>query len=277
MKCHALSFQILAFAILLTPQSQGATHCHHLSNFCDTILLDTVSNSVYGNWDWECIGDWTNTSIMGNIKTGAPELAARVYDPEFSYLAFYVSQFSFRSGKIFDLYSSSGIDGGILTETVNEPYTVTEGACSGRDINRNKPRLLATFFQEKRQSASRSQNTTHCIHFTNFCDSVEFATSGALAYGVWDWTCEGEWTQNPVIGNATVGPELTTRPKQANGFAFTYTAHLSFKPGKLVDLYESDGIESGLLAVWKNQPFTVTNGACSPRDVAIKKPRMIEP
>jgi len=124
--------------------SQAAPHCMHFQNFCDTISLNQGSGDfagyAYGNWDWECTGDWVTTSIMGNAKPKY-ELATRPTYPDGYDASFYTTQFSFKTGRLFDLYATSGLNN-LLTYRSNEPYNITSGACSQRDIEKSKPRLL---------------------------------------------------------------------------------------------------------------------------------------
>lgn len=127
------------------PQRQPATHCMHFKNFCDTIVFSisepfAYSTLAYGDWDWQCRGDWTTSYIMGNANAGQ-ELATRPRLNEY-YLAPYSMQFQFKAGNLFDLYETAGVDQGVSKTRSNEPFTITSGACVRGDVDSSKPRLV---------------------------------------------------------------------------------------------------------------------------------------
>lgn len=265
-------FVVLALAVSDSHAQQK--RCMHFTNFCDSITLQESGDIAYGGWNWQCYGDWTSVNIIGSRKN-SPELATRPLDDE--YPSPYTMQFSFKPGRLFDLYESYGIGRDILTYRANEPYTITGGACSLSDIQSGRPRLMSN-----RNAAAivRLQNNTatRCMHFKNFCDTIVFSVSGALAYGDWDWECLGDWTTSYIMGNVKAGHELATRPKYS-GYPYLspYSMELSFKAGQLFDLYETAGVDQGVFKTRSNEPFTISNGSCGTGDVDTAKPRLVNP
>lgn len=272
---------LLAAVVVVVPPGQGKTRCLHLTNFCDTITFQDAGPLWQGNWDFMCIGDWTTTSVLGNASANTlsnikdrRELSSRPYSNFEPYLSDYVYQFSFRSfksGQLFDLHGSSGISRGIAVFQQNQPFTISNGACTGGDVDISKPRMSAGV----RAMFSRQKPvSTSCIHFTNFCDTIVFSALDGRNYGNWDWACVGDWKTTPVIGDADHRPELATRPGVAYGYVFPYSTQFSFKPNKLFDLYEADG-STPIVAARTNEAFTVTSGGCTAADVDKSKPRII--
>jgi hypothetical protein len=188
----------------------------------------------------------------------------------------YAVQFSFKPGNLFDLIGTSGMANGLLTFQSDQPFTVTNGTCSGHSANDNKPSLLSTMVRTMDLPQPHSTNSPRCLHFANFCDTIVLLKSGTLAYGNWDWQCKGDWSSTPIIGNAEVGKELATRPGSTY-LPFAYSTEFVFKPGKLFDLYATEGYWDGVIVARKDQPYALTDGACGPGDVDLTKPRMTAP
>jgi hypothetical protein len=271
----AFCCQVVVLSVLFSVHSHAATRCIRPTNFCDTVSLDTSGAIAYGNWDWLCFRDWNTTSVIGDAN-GVRELATRPYVAPEQTLYSYAIQFSFKPGQKFDLYGTSGLERGIVPFATDEPYIVTDGPCGNNNMDLNKPRLMSLNRETNGLFPAQNRGPNWCIHFTNFCDTVILSKSGTLAYGNWDWQCTGDYTDTPVIGNASPRPELTTRPGIAYGYTFPYSTQLSFKPGKLFDLYLTDGTAGGVAVGRRNQPYTITNGTCGPRDANNLKPRMME-
>lgn len=273
MKHLFTSCVVLVFAILLPPTSAAAPRCLHFTNFCDTILFDTAGPLILGNWDWECLDDYKASSILG--QTGArAELTSRPYDPYEATLESYVYEFSFEAGNVFSFYGTEGVENTLVVFQTDQPYTVTNGQCMKSDVDTSKPRMISVPVA-KVTTQEGSQEVDRCIHFANFCDTIVLATSSGFAYGNWDWNCTQDWTDTPIIGNAEAGRELGTRPGFAYGYTFAYSTEFSPKAGNLFDLYLTNGVGGRVFTGRKNQPYTVTNGACSPSDVDKSKPRML--
>jgi hypothetical protein len=126
----------------------------------------------------------------------------------------------------------------------------------------------------------QSQATTKCIHFTNFCDTINATTAsvggvmGTAAYGGWDWLCTGNWTDASIIGNASNPARLGTRADSAvydylSPYSFAFTFNIG---SHLFDLYGTNA--SSLLVFQTNQPFTIANGACGANDAKSGKPKL---
>src|ERR1051326_2377931 len=206
--------------VLLTPQSQAADQCLHLTNFCDTIVLKKSGELAYGGWDWQCEGDWEEASIIGNT-TNARELATRPYSP-YEGGDFDTFQFVLKPGEVFDLYETDGSE--IFTAQTDQPFTITNGACRAEDVDRRKPRLM---FNLRPTPLLQNLSAPHCMHFRDFCDTIVLSKGVgefALAYGAWDWQCDGDWETSNIMGNATPRYELATRP--------VYTAPYDFFPDR---------------------------------------------
>jgi hypothetical protein len=124
----------------LTPKTQSA-RCLHFTNFCDTVVFDASGTLQFGDWDWQCTGDWTQSSILGQTIP-RPELATRP-GPTYGFMFPYSVQFSFKPGNLFDLYETDGV-GGVFAARQNEPYVITNGACTLKEIDTGKPRVLPT-------------------------------------------------------------------------------------------------------------------------------------
>ncbi|MGH9500451.1 MAG: hypothetical protein ACRD3L_15015 [Terriglobales bacterium] len=268
----SLGIGIFLALVLLASQSEAQMErCMHFTNFCDTITLQKSGDLAYGGWDFQCGGDWISVNIIGNMKSPA-ELATHPLDD--GYPSIYTTQFSFSPPNLFRLDASYGIGHDVLTFEEGS-YSITKGACSFHDINRDKPRLMANL-DWRSGAKSNSQAATHCMHFKNFCDTIVFSISGALAYGAWDWQCSGDWTSSYIMGNAKAGRELATRPRIDDGpYLAPYSLQFQFKAGSLFDLYGTTGTGQGVFTARSNQPFDVTDGFCGPGDVDTSKPRLM--
>lgn len=122
------------------PRKSVATRCLHFTNYCDTIVLASVGPLLYGNWDFQCIGDWSSASILGDKKL-LPELSTRPVSPD--YLSPYTVQFSLKPGNLFDLYETTGLHMGVFAARKDQPYTLTNGSCTSEDVDRRQPRILS--------------------------------------------------------------------------------------------------------------------------------------
>jgi len=255
----------------ISPFSQAAPRCMHLTNYCDTIEFDTSGSLAYGGWDWLCWGDWT-TSVLGNAKK-SPDLATHlVYED--MWLVDYSTEFLFKSGKLFDLWGTDGQY--VFSFQTDQPFTITKGACGFRDLDLGKPSLMS---RRNKTKVPVKDTPNRCLHFTNFCDTITLGNSGNLLYGNWDWQCIGDYTTSSIIGNTAPPAQLTTRPGYPSSgypYAYAYTAQFSFRPEKLFDLYMTSGVSGGVFQVRSQQPYTVSNGACAEGNGDTSKPRMIE-
>jgi len=148
MKKLALCCTILALAVAMIPSSQAAVRCIHLTNFCDTILVNnTVTETTfpggkanYGGWDWECLGDWTSASIIGNSAAKSLMATRPVYsgtDYAFAYTTGFGLVYK-KSGPIFNLEGTTGTS--MFALQTSQPWTLTNGACRADDVNLSKPR-----------------------------------------------------------------------------------------------------------------------------------------
>ena len=132
MKKFALCCLVLALAVMMVPQSFGATKCIHFSNFCDSISLQTATvggiqgTAGYGGWDWLCTGNWSDASVIGTATNNA-RIGTRPYSAVYAYLAAYSFQFTFNLSQGFDLYGTNGSS--LLAFQTNQPFTLTNGAC----------------------------------------------------------------------------------------------------------------------------------------------------
>jgi len=265
---------LLALMVTLSPQSQAGEKCIRLTNFCDTIAFNTSGSIAYGNWDWGCIGDYATTSVLGNAKK-SPDLATRPVPPFEPYLWCCSTEFLFKPGKLFDLWGTEY--DGLYNFQTNQPFTITSGACRPADVDRSKPSL--TLLRSQAKVASKSV-PNRCVHFSNFCDTINLANSGAILYGDWDWQCIGDYQTSNIIGNAAPPPQLTTRPgypPPPYPYWFAYSAQFSFKPNNLFDLYLTSGVSNGLSLVRRNQPYNISQGACNADDLNTSKPKIMGP
>jgi len=131
--------------------------------------------------------------------------------------------------------------------------------------------------------APSSQAAVRCIHFTNFCDSIQVNNTvseptfpgGKANYGGWDWECSGDWNSSSIIGNSAQKSLMATRViYTGTDYAFAYSSAFGFdfkKSGSLFNLEDTDGVSMFLIQT--NQPWTLTNGACRTSDVDLSKPR----
>jgi len=141
MKKLILSCLVLAMAVILVPQSQGATaYCISLTNFCDQISL--TSNNVggvqgvllAGAWDWECLGDFSSSTIAGTPPAAKTYLATRPVYSGTNYAFAYTAMFSLKkSGSVFDLY---GVGFSVLPFQVDQGWSFSNGACRQRKSSR---------------------------------------------------------------------------------------------------------------------------------------------
>lgn len=124
-------------------------------------------------------------------------------------------------------------------------------------------------------------NATSCVHFTNFCDSIQAnisvvgGISGKMAYGGWDFLCTGNWTDASVIGNSATLSRIGTRPYSvtyayldAYSFQFAFQAHT-----QLFDLYGTNG-GTTITAFQTNQPWSIGSGTCRAGDIKHGMPRL---
>jgi hypothetical protein len=111
-----------------------------------------------------------------------------------------------------------------------------------------------------------AQAATKCYHLTNFCDQVQVSNAvvGGVqkteVYGEWDWVCLLNGDGTPISGGTN---KFGTNPSYPyhGGTSFGANANFTFGVG-VFDLYGTDGVN--LLTFQTNQPYTKTNGACSP-------------
>jgi len=271
-----ISLQLVLLVALFGSYAQCKERCLRLTNFCDSITLEKIGNFANGGWDYGCEENWTAASIMGNIKS-LPELGTRPEYPVGYYISAYTVHFIFKSGQLFDLYGTDGRD--IFSFQTDQPYTISDGACRSNNADTSKPSLMSSLHK----TATPAPTQQVCMHFTNFCDTIVLSegTGGFAdyAYGFWDWQCQADWTNSNILGNLKKGHELTTRaayPPHGN-YATPYTSQFSFRAGHLFDLYQTNGLMGKFFTARTNEPFTITNGACSQSDVDIRKPRLTAP
>ena len=121
-----------------------------------------------------------------------------------------------------------------------------------------------------------AQAGTKCYHLTNFCDGLEAnniivgGDAGTVTAGLWDWMCLKVGTGSLVSGvpNKFGGTPLYP---YSGGVGQGFSAVFAFKPSAhTFDLYATfDG--SSVQAFQVNQPYTTTNGACSPLNANVGK------
>jgi len=142
MKKFALCCLVLALAVMVVPQSQAASYCISLTNFCDTINLTSANVGgiqgveLYGAWDWECLGDYSSASIAGTPPSGKTYLATRPVYSGTPYAFAYTAMFSLKkSGGAFDLYGNTAAS--LFAFQLDQPWSFSNGAC--RAHRNNKP------------------------------------------------------------------------------------------------------------------------------------------
>lgn len=127
----------------------------------------------------------------------------------------------------------------------------------------------------------QSQAATRCIHFTNFCDSIQVQTAsepsypgGKINWGGWDWLCTGNWTDANMIGNSAPKSLMATRPNSAvYSYLSPYTFGFGFvASGHLFNLLATDSVS--VLTFQTSQPWTLTNGACRSDAINRSLPRL---
>jgi hypothetical protein len=115
-----------------------------------------------------------------------------------------------------------------------------------------------------------AQASTKCYHLTNFCDGVQatYTTVGGIQHveesGQWDWVCAGAGVGSFTAGGTNKFGSAPYYPMTSGGTFYGFAANFTFKPSALAfDLYGTfDGATP--TAFQTSQPYTVTNGACSP-------------
>ena len=266
-------FQLVLLIASFGPGAQCQERCLHFTNYCDSVSFERIGELANGGWDWTCSGDWLSASIIGNTK-GLKELATR---PAYSigfYILAYTVHFTFKSRYLYDAYASDGRE--IFSLGSSQPYDIINNTCRRSDIDASKPSLMSRLRQTGEQPLAQQK----CMHFTNFCDTIVLSQGtdefSPYANGNWDWQCQADWTSSNILGNLKKGHELTTRTAYPGGnYATPYTSLFSFKAGQLFDLYQTNGLGGKIFAARTNQPFTLTDGACSPGDVDTSKPRSV--
>jgi len=140
MKKFALCCLVLALAVMVVPQSQAASYCVSLTNFCDTINLTSANVGgvqgieLYGAWDWECLGDYSTASIAGTAPAAKTYLATRPVYSGTPYAFAYTAMFSLKaSGKVFDLYGNTATS--LFAFQLGQGYNYTSGACRAHRTN----------------------------------------------------------------------------------------------------------------------------------------------
>ena len=110
--------------------------------------------------------------------------------------------------------------------------------------------------------------STKCYHLTNFCDGVQAtqtAVGGIQGQEVtllWDWLCLGAGTGTLGSGGPNKFGSQPVYPYIGGSAIYGFAANFTFK-GPVFDLYGTfDGATA--LAFQTAQPYTKTNGACSP-------------
>jgi len=111
--------------------------------------------------------------------------------------------------------------------------------------------------------------STKCYHLTNFCDGVQAtqtAVGGAQGQEVtllWDWLCLGAGTGTLGAGGPNKFGSQPVYPYIGGSAIYGFAANFTFKGVNGFDLYGTfDGLTP--VAFQTAQPFTKTNGACSP-------------
>lgn len=131
---------VLALAMAVVPQVK-ASQCIHFTNFCDTIVINQSGVLLYGNWDWLCNSNWTDTQVAGRLSGGHAAIAGRPYSAMYSYLSPYTALFDFKvNTKLFDLYETDGTT--LPSLQSSQPWTVTSGVCRADDVRHEKPSSL---------------------------------------------------------------------------------------------------------------------------------------
>ena len=149
MKKFVLYCAVLALAAIFVPQSQAAPRCIHLTNFCDSISVDTANDPyfpggkvLFGGWDWECVGDWHSSSVIGNSASRSV-VATRPVEVGGGTPFAYSMAFGFNypnPNRLFDLLATDSFM--VFAIQLNQPWTLTNGACAADDVDRSKPSMM---------------------------------------------------------------------------------------------------------------------------------------
>jgi hypothetical protein len=115
-----------------------------------------------------------------------------------------------------------------------------------------------------------AQASTKCYHLTNFCDGVQASQThvggiqGNEVAGLWDWVCIGGGAGSLASGGPNKFGSVPYYPYSAGTPNYGFAANFTFKANVAAfDLYGTfDGVTA--TAFQTSQPYTVTNGACSP-------------
>ena len=119
---------LLLMAISVPPAYASKRYCVHLTNFCETLQISTSAHNSYGLWDVAC--DGTNLApVIGRASTGV--ITAAGHPEGFRYTHRFVFD---RTTYLFNQLATDGTS--IFAVRVNEPFTITKGACS---VNNGKP------------------------------------------------------------------------------------------------------------------------------------------
>jgi hypothetical protein len=129
-------FSVLVLALMatgVTPAHAAGPYCVHLTNFCDTVSIQTSGTNDYGLWDWTCDGV-TLTPVIGVASSGLITAASLPNGLG------YATNFNFNKGThSFDLWATEGTV--IFPFQLGQPFSISAGACAFSGPKNGKPSL----------------------------------------------------------------------------------------------------------------------------------------
>ena len=129
-------FSVLALALMatgVTPAHAAGPYCVHLTNFCDTLSIQTSGANDYGLWDWTCDGV-TLTPVIGVASQGLITAASLPNGLG------YATNFNFNKGThAFDLWATEGTV--IFPFQLGQPFSISNGACAFSGPKNGKPSI----------------------------------------------------------------------------------------------------------------------------------------
>ena len=129
-------FSVLVLALMatgVTPAHAAGPFCIHLTNFCDTLSVQTSGSNNYGQWDWTCDGV-TLTAVIGVNSAGL------ITDASLPNGLGYATNFTFnKANHLFDLWGTEGTV--IFPFQLSQPFSISNGSCGFAGPKNGKPSI----------------------------------------------------------------------------------------------------------------------------------------
>jgi hypothetical protein len=129
-------FSVLVLGLMftgITPAHAAGPFCVHLTNFCDTLSIQTSGTNDYGLWDYTCDGV-TLAPVIGVASAGL------ITDGSLPPLVGYATNFNFNKGThAFDLWATDGTN--FFPFQLGQPFSISNGACAFSGPKNGKPSI----------------------------------------------------------------------------------------------------------------------------------------